>query len=174
VRRGDIIVFRSPINPAETLVKRAIGIPGDRIRIENKQLILNGRRVDEPYKMHITGYLLPYRDTFPDRPAGDIYPGAVDMLRNHVANGEVIVPAGSYFAMGDNRDNSLDSRYWGFIPRENIIGKPVLVFWSFDAPTEHLADGNIRLDHVADVALHFFSKTRWDRTFRLVRGYPLQ
>ena len=96
------------------------------------------------------------------------------MLENHVVNGEVVVPAGHYFAMGDNRDNSDDSRYWGFVPRENIIGKPLIVYWSYDAPTEHLADRNIiNFDHLKDLALNFFTKTRWRRTMMLVRGYPL-
>jgi signal peptidase I len=79
---------------------------------------------------------------------------------------------GAYFAMGDNRDNSLDSRYWGFVPRENIIGKPLVIFWSYDAPTEDWVDYNA--NHFIDLATNFFRKTRWDRTFKLVRGYPIQ
>jgi signal peptidase I len=96
------------------------------------------------------------------------------MLREHVENGELVVPPGFYFAMGDNRDNSADSRYWGLVPRENIIGKPTMIWWSYDAPTEHLADRNVNVDHLKDMALHFFTKTRWDRTFRLFRGYSLE
>ena len=76
--------------------------------------------------------------------------------------------------MGDNRDSSLDSRYWGFVPRENIIGKPLIIYWSYDAPTEQLASPNIGLDHIFDVALHFFSKTRWKRTFNLIHGYDVE
>jgi signal peptidase I len=74
--------------------------------------------------------------------------------------------------MGDNRDNSLDSRYWGFVPRENIIGKPLLIFWSYDAPTADWVDYN--LDHFIDLAKNFFVKTRWNRELKLVRGYPIQ
>jgi signal peptidase I len=94
------------------------------------------------------------------------------MLQNNVVDGEVVVPPGFYFAMGDNRDNSLDSRYWGFVPRENIIGKPLVIFWSYDAPTEDWVDYNA--NHFIDLATNFFRKTRWDRTFKLVRGYPIQ
>ena len=96
---------------------------------------------------------------------------AREMLANHVVNGELVVPSGFYFAMGDNRDNSLDSRYWGFVPRENIIGKPLLIFWSYNAPTEDW----IGYDpgHFLDVARNFYSKTRWSRTLMLVRPHPI-
>jgi len=172
VRRGDIVVFRYPLNLNETYVKRVVGVPGDRLRIVDRRLYLNGRPVAEPYKRHISGTLEPYRDNFPAALAGPVEPRALAMLRDHVANGELVVPDGHYFALGDNRDNSADSRYWGFVPRENIVGKPVLIWWSFDAPGDHLMDA-LRLDRLADVALHFFTKTRWRRTFQLVRPYPL-
>ncbi|MCX6619790.1 MAG: signal peptidase I, partial [Acidobacteria bacterium] len=103
-----------------------------------------------------------------------LYPSGRQMLDQNQANGEIIVPPGHYFAMGDNRENSEDSRYWGFVPRENIKGKPVLVWWSFDAPTDKLASGNIDLGHLADIAINFFTKTRWNRTCKLIRAYPLQ
>ena len=174
IRRGDVIVFRYPIDIRQTFVKRAIGIPGDRIRLEDKQLILNGHRVDEPYAYHKTDYLDSYRDNFPGEPDAQAPPQALDMLQNHVQRGEVMVPPDSYFAMGDNRDSSLDSRYWGFVPRDNIIGKPILIYWSFDAPTEDLANPSIQIHHLVDMVLHFPKKTRWRRTFQLIRGYPLQ
>ena len=171
VKRGDIIVFRYPLKIEEDYVKRTIGIPGDRIRIVNKQLFLNGKKLEEPYKVHKTPYIDAYRDNFPSRPNVPLPPAALDMLQHHVIDGEVVVPPGHYFAMGDNRDNSADSRYWGFVPSENIKGKPLLVYWSYEASTEDLTDFTIR--HFVDLLQHFFTKTRWRRTFMLIRGYPI-
>jgi len=173
IRRGDIIVFRYPLNIKEDYVKRAIGLPGDHIRLVDKQLILNGHAVREPYVVHKTGYIDSYRDNFPSEPNSPLPPAAMDMLENHVVNGEVVVPPGFIFAMGDNRDNSADSRYWGFVPRQNIVGTPLLVYWSFEAPTEDLTNPNIGVDHLVDIVAHFFTKTRWSREFRMIRGYPL-
>jgi signal peptidase I len=95
------------------------------------------------------------------------------MLLNHVRNGEVVVPPNCYFAMGDNRDNSSDSRYWGFVPRANIIGKPLLIYWSYDASTSALLGPTLGWRHMVDLVEHFPTKTRWSRTFRLIHGYPL-
>jgi len=175
VRRGDIIVFRFPLNIKDDYVKRAIGIPGDRIKLVNKQLWLNGHAVNEPYVVHSSSGVDSYRDYFPAQPNSPLQAPAIDMLENHVdqATGELVVPANCIFAMGDNRDDSLDSRYWGFVPRENIVGTPLVIYWSYDAPTQDLTNGNIGLDHIVDVVAHFFTKTRWSRTFRLTRGYPL-
>ncbi len=173
-KRGDIIVFRYPVDISQTFVKRCMGVPGDRIRIINKQVYLNGVKLDEPYKVHKTDYIDAYRDNFPSAPNSTIYPGAIDMLEKHVVNNEVVVPPGYYFAMGDNRDSSLDSRYWGFVPRENIIGKPLIIYWSYDAPTADLNNPSVSLTHVVDLVEHFFSKTRWNRTFKLIHGYPVK
>jgi len=171
VKRGDIIVFRYPVDISMTFVKRAIGIPGDRIRLVNKQVYRNGVKLDEPYKVNKSDQIDPYRDNFPSEPNSMVYPGAMDMLQNHVVNGEVVVPPGTFFAMGDNRDSSLDSRYWGFVPRGNIIGKPLIIYWSYDAPTDELQNPTIGFDHLKDLSLNFFSKTRWHRTFMLIHGY---
>jgi signal peptidase I len=174
VKRGDIVVFRYPVNPRENYIKRVVGIPGDRLRVVNKELHINGARVKESYAIHKTSYTDSYRDNFPSEPNTMLYDPARRMLAENLKEGEVVVPPNSYFVMGDNRDNSLDSRYWGFVPRENIVGKPVFVFWSYDTTTERLADPNfISLDHLLDLARNFFTKTRWRRTFMLIRGYPL-
>jgi signal peptidase I len=175
VKRGDIIVFRYPVDINQTFVKRCIGVPGDHIRLVDKRLILNGHSVIEPYVFHKTEYIDSYRDNFPSEPNAHLLGSAPDMLLNHVQDGDVVVPPGSYFAMGDNRDSSLDSRYWGFVPRENIIGKPLVIYWSYDASTEALADPTIlNWSHIWDMVEHFPSKTRWSRTLQLVHGYPLQ
>jgi signal peptidase I len=173
VKRGDIIVFRYPVDIKQTFVKRCMGIPGDHIKIIDKQVYLNGVPLVEPYKVHKHDYIAPYADNFPGEPYGPVDDRALDMLQNHVVNGEIVVPPNSYFAMGDNRDNSSDSRYWGFVPRENIIGKPLIIYWSYDATTEDLNSSSITLKHVLDLAENFFPKTRWKRAFMLVHGYPV-
>lgn len=169
VRRGDIIVFRYPVDPHQNFVKRVVGLPGDRIHFNNRKLYRNGQLVSETY----TQSIFPpdeYRDNFPvGTPApGEMFAPGLRMLDCCVQAGELVVPAGNYLAMGDNRANSSDSRYWGFVPAENIIGKPVLVWWSYQASETELTDA-VNLDHLLDLAEHFFSKTRWDRTMRVVR-----
>ena len=173
VKRGDIIVFRYPVDIRQTFVKRAIGIPGDRIRLVNKQLYLNGKAVNEPYVYHKSELIDSYRDNFPGEPNVHVSEPAIDMLMHHTRDGDIVVPPDHVFAMGDNRDQSLDSRYWGFVPRENIIGKPLIIYWSYDASTEALANPTISIDHIIDLVKHFPTKTRWRRTFRLIHGYPL-
>src|SRR5579859_3319979 len=174
VKRGDIIVFRYPIDISQTFVKRVMGVPGDHIRMVNQVVYRNGVKLNEPYVYHKNPYPDSYRDNFPSsEPNVMLYEPAREMLQNNVANGEVIVPPGHYFAMGDNRDNSLDSRYWGFVPRENIIGKPLIIYWSYDASTEALSNPAIGVDHLVDLLEHFFTKTRWRRTFMLIHGYPI-
>ncbi len=171
VDRGDIIVFRYPIDISQTFVKRVIGVPGDRIKIVNKEVYVNGHKLVEPYKIHRTSYIDSYRDNFPGEPNVRLYAPAQEMLEHNVEDGWLVVPPGSYFAMGDNRDESLDSRYWGFVPRGNIIGKPLIIYWSYDAPTDELVSPTINIHHIFDLAQNFFTKTRWNRTFRLIHGY---
>jgi signal peptidase I len=179
-KRGDVIVFRYPVNIDENYVKRVMGVPGDHIHLVNKEVFLNGKKLVEPYVQHIHPYIVPYADNFPSiRPDAGIpeveyaqRTRAQQMFDQDVVNGELVVPEGFYFAMGDNRDDSADSRYWGLVPRENIIGKPLFIFWSYDAPTADLV--GFTSDHFLDLATHFFTRTRWDRTFKLVRGYPVE
>ena len=172
VERGDIVAFLYPEDLRQTYVKRIVGLPGDRIRLHNGQVVRNGRRLVEPYVQHIATQPDPYRDDFPLAPEAWTTPRGRDMLQHHVRDGEVIVPPGMLFALGDNRDNSADSRYWGFVPREYVVGKPLLVYWSYDAPTAELQQWT--LDHVIDVAEHFLTRTRWKRTFLVPRSQPAE
>ena len=173
VHRGDIIVFKYPLNTQVDYVKRAIGVPGDHIRFENRELILNGKKVAEPYALHVAGNFDPYRDNFPSSPPSGLRPEAREMIEANVVNGELVVPPGYVFAMGDNREDSDVSRYWGLVPRDYIEGTPIVIYWSFDAPTQDLENPNIGLDHIVDVVTHFFTKTRWQRSLQFVHAYPL-
>ena len=176
-KHGDIIVFRYPVDINQTFVKRVIGLPGDHLKMVNRNIIRNGMQLNEPYTYHKFPYEAT-RDNFPGEPSlfaeGLQAQYQRDMLAHHVVNGEIVVPPNSYFAMGDNRDNSLDSRYWGFVSRDNIIGKPLLIYWSYRASTEDLAGTSVDslFSHMTDLVEHFFSRTRWTRTFRVIRGYP--
>jgi signal peptidase I len=179
-KHGDIIVFRFPGDITNTFVKRVIGVPGDHLKMVKRDLYRNGVKLNEPYVYHKKDDYDEYRDNFPGEPTPYMpsTPLASElqrkMLAENVVNGEVVVPPHCFFAMGDNRDNSLDSRYWGFVPRQNIIGKPVLIYWSYDATTEDLAGSTVHslLSHGVDLAEHFFTRTRWSRTFNLIRGFP--
>jgi signal peptidase I len=133
LRRGEVVAFRYPPNPREIYLKRVVGVPGDRLRIRDKVLYRNGVQVPEPYAQHVTSYMDAYRDNFPSVPEIPLPERAMDMLDNHVVNGELVIPEGKYFVMGDNRDDSADSRYWGFIQRSDVIGRPVLIYGSSDA-----------------------------------------
>jgi signal peptidase I len=157
-RRGDIVIFRSPERPNIDLVKRLIGLPGDTIQVVNKQLFVNGQKVqDDAYVEH--------KDprTFLNRP----YMSEQQRLRDNF--GPVTVPAESYFCMGDNRDLSYDSRYWGTVPAHYIKGRAFLIYWSFGGGT---SDGTWRgvgakLRELANTAFGFLTKTRWTRAFHL-------
>ncbi|HZW94958.1 MAG TPA: signal peptidase I [Candidatus Eremiobacteraceae bacterium] len=172
VRRGDIVVFHYPITPAQHFVKRVIGVPGDRVRLVNKQVFVNGVALKEPYA-HFTR---PANDLFRDNfPRLDVAPGETPdwwlLLRKLVEDGQLIVPEGHYFVMGDNRDDSYDSRYWGFVPGANIIGRPLLIYWSVrGAEGESITPSSVgdKLYHFAYAFTHLFQITRWNRTLRLV------
>jgi signal peptidase I len=173
IRRGDIIVFKHPGQPDRIhMVKRVIGLPGDRLRIVRRQLIVNGRLLDEGYKIHKTASIEEYRDNFPGPPVGPVYPEWADAMPKHVKDGWLVVPPGHYFAMGDNRDNSLDSRYWGFVPRENILGKPLVLYWSLDLNrNDYQVSGLVdRVFGVVRLVIDLPRKTRWSRLFLPVRA----
>jgi len=182
VQRGDIIVFYkpNPESPDLILVKRAIGLPGDRIHLEHGIVYLNGVAQNEPYagmprdNGDPNDAYIPYRDDFPRVPPG---PDAelteewrVDMP-THIVDGDLVVPPGKVFAMGDNRTESLDGRFWGFVPDENIVGRPMFVYWSFKTPEDQENKTSIgdRLSFMLHVVVHVFDGTRWKRTFHVVR-----
>lgn len=173
IHRGDIIVFHYPVNPAQHFVKRVVGIPGDRIHLVRKRVFVNGQPLQEPYARYFKPEPNPFRDDFPRLDVLD--PGInadwwVQMPKL-VEDGQLIVPEGHYFAMGDNRDDSSDSRYWGFVPRANIIGRPLLIYWSISDPDDAMPPAPTlgdKLYHLAYAVTHFFQITRWGRTFRLV------
>jgi len=171
IRRGDIIVFLYPVDPTQHFVKRVIGVPGDRLRLINKRVWINGKPLDEPYVRYIEPPNNLFRDNFPrtDIPALGMEGKWWLQMQKLVDDGELIIPAGNYFVMGDNRDDSQDSRYWGFVPRENIVGRPLVIYWSvrdWDQTRSSTFAG--RLNHAAYAVTHFMQITRWNRTLRLV------
>jgi signal peptidase I len=171
VERDQIIVFRYPLDPTTYFVKRIIGVPGDRIRLENKEVYRNGERLQQDFVVHKDSSFNNFRDSFPDFYAGAGFPEWMEDYKNHVKNGEIVVPPGKYFAMGDNRDMSSDSRYWGFVPRENIVGKPLLLYWSFESTSDDYREGGAGsyISRVAHVLMNFPHKTRWGRMFNIIR-----
>ena len=136
-RRGDLVVFHYPIDGSIHLVKRVIGLPGDRLRLRNGHVLLNGQPLAEPYAFYSTARPNSFRDDFPSLREADpnVDPQWWINLRRSVSNGELTVPPDRYFVLGDNRNDSDDSRYWGFVPRDAIVGRPLLVY--FELPPEH-------------------------------------
>jgi signal peptidase I len=171
IARGDIIVFHYPVDPQQHFVKRVIGVPGDRLRMVNKRVFINGKPLDEPYVHFVEPLNDQFRDSFPrvDIPARRLEGDWWLQMQKLVVDGQLIVPEGHYFVMGDNRDDSLDSRYWGFVPQENIIGRPLVIYWSVrDWDRNPSASITGRLSHLAYAVTHIFQITRWNRTLRLV------
>jgi signal peptidase I len=174
IRRGDIVVFLSPSQPGLYVVKRVVGIPGDRIRLLDGVVYRNGEVQEEAYVVQPGdgSAFDDFRDNFPNAPANvNVTPEWRLSMGNYVEGEELVVPPDSFFMMGDNREHSLDSRFWGFVPRENVIGRPVFIYWSFETPPgqyQQTAMGQ-RLRNLGSVVLHFFDKTRWRRTFKRVR-----
>jgi len=171
IARRDIIVFHYPVDPKQHFVKRVIGLPGDRLRMVNKKVYIDGKPLDEPYVHFLEPANNLYRDDFPrlDVPAFNMEGKWWLQMRKLVEDGELIVPQGHYFVMGDNRDDSQDSRYWGFVPQENIIGRPLVIYWSVkDWDQDPSPNLGARLHHLAYAVTHLFQITRWNRTLRLV------
>ncbi len=178
IRRGDIIVFKFPSTeeqeePGEHFVKRVIGVPGDHIRIFHRQVFVNGQPLYEPYIHHsFLGELRP-GDDFPP-PDSEYLRGATASwladISNHITKDELVVPPGEYFAMGDNREQSWDSRFWGFVPRTVISGRPLMIYWSYETPRDEYLRTSLgdRLEQTFDLIIHFPTKTRWRRTFMFV------
>jgi signal peptidase I len=176
VRHGDIVVFLHPDAAylGTYVVKRIIGVPGDRIHLRNGEVYRNGEKLNEPYINHDRDEPSDfYRNNFPAVPPSDpnISPIWETELPSHIQGDDLVVPPDHYFAMGDHRGVSLDSRYWGFIPKENIIGRPMFIYWSFETPSDQYrkTDFGDRIGFLAHVVLHFFDETRWGRTLKVVR-----
>jgi signal peptidase I len=174
VKRDEIAVFLSPEQPGLFLVKRIIGVPGDRIHLRDDVVYRNGVKLDEPFVRHKREHN-PYTDNFPSVPPSPMFGVRNDKwaeeMPSHIVGEDIVVPPDSYFAMGDNRDVSYDSRFWGFVPRKNMIGRPMFIYWSFVTPDNQyeMRDMSDRLGFLAHTILHFFDETRWSRTFRPVR-----
>jgi signal peptidase I len=151
-----------------------IGLPGDHVRVVDRRVLVNGAPIRENYVIHTKPERDRFRDDFPytDIPSADTEPRWWEELPKLVHNGELIVPPGRYFVMGDNRDESQDSRYWGCVPRENIIGRPFLIYWSVRAPRPADESSSSRGDKLSAFlygVTHLVQDTRWDRAFRIVR-----
>jgi signal peptidase I len=177
IRHGDIIVFRFPFDDHPYYVKRVIGLPGDRVRIADQQVYVNGKMLTEPYVVHDPSVPYdPFGDTFPTANSRYILRSSVrqewaDQIFDHVSNGELIVPPEKYFVMGDNRDRSFDSRFWGFVDRSAIMGGPVAIYWSIETTEDVSEDVSFgtRMRGFADTLMHLPSRTRWHRIFHQVR-----
>ena len=173
IHRGDLIVFHYPVNASMHLVKRVVGLPGDRLRLRDGHVYINEHPLSEPYAVYRPSAPDGYRDDFPRLSSAD--PGVDSrwwiQMRSLVSSGELTVPDGSYFVLGDNRNDSEDSRYWGFVPRENIVGKPFLIYFSLndrtDAP-EQIPPVDARDNSLGAVLGSLVDFARWDRALRIV------
>jgi signal peptidase I len=178
IHRGDIIVFHDPVDTTLHLVKRVIGLPGDHLRLRAGRVFINGQPLTEPYAVYRPGPPDNFRDNFPRFQSAD---PEIDSrwwirMRSLIDNGDLIIPTGNYFVMGDNRNDSEDSRYWGFVPFEAIVGKPLLIYFSLQqhdpdaaaALTQEATAENQRRRHPGPInSLVDFA--RWSRTFQVIR-----
>jgi len=174
IRRGDIIVFKYPFDDHPYYVKRVIGLPGDRIHISNSVVFVNGQKLREPYAVHDPLMDDPFGEEFPpaadDVPANRLRPEWAARIMDDVHDRQLVVPPGHYFVMGDNRDDSWDSRYWGFVDRRAIVGEPILIYWSVRATAEDYSDRSLggSMRGIGSTLEHLSSSTRWHRMLREV------
>ena len=159
IARGDVAVFKYPEEPERDFIKRIIGLPGDTVQLKQKKVYINGTPLDEPYVHFLEG------------PGSGNSLNEVTSLDVRENYGPVTVPADHYFAMGDNRDNSADSRYWGFLPRDYIKGKALIIYWSYESEREdyETAGAADTVKGLGSVFAHFFTKTRWERMLHQIR-----
>jgi signal peptidase I len=185
IKRGDVIVFHYPIDPSLHLVKRVVGLPGDHLRLRDGHVYIDGQALDEPYAVYRPGPADNFRDNFPRlaNPDPDVTSNWWIQMRSLVNHGELTVPPRSFFVLGDNRNDSEDSRYWGFVPASAIVGKPLLIYFSLNEPgRDDDPDGNSETPaapHVSalppprprqpSVFPRLLNFARWDRTLRVVR-----
>ena len=159
IRRGDIIVFKYPDQPDRDFIKRVIGLPGETLELKEKKIYINGKPLDEPYVHFLEE---------PHHNADLSEVTSSDVRENY---GPVMVPPNQYFMMGDNRDNSADSRYWGFMPRDYVKGRALLIYWSYEAEREDYQEGGgpiAAIRGMGSVVAHFFTRTRWTRMFHQI------
>jgi signal peptidase I len=155
IHRGDVVVFKYPDEPERDFIKRVIGLPGETLELRNKKVYINGQPLDEPY-VHFL------------EPASESQEVTSFDVRERY--GPVHVPEGQYFVMGDNRDNSQDSRYWGFLPKHYIKGKALMIYWSYESGREDYLDegAGATIARLFSVVTHFFTRTRWERLFHQI------
>jgi signal peptidase I len=148
LERQDVMVFRAPQEPDKDFIKRVIGLPGESVVVEGGEVVLDGQPIDDPFANHKASF------------------GSFHDTREPIE-----VPAGEFFVMGDNRENSRDSRYWGTVPRAYVKGKAMLVYWSYESDEQSYVSAGLAdsLRQFGNVILHFFTRTRWERTFRIIR-----
>ena len=172
VQRGDIIVFKYPFPPYPHFVKRAVGLPGDRLKIVERQIFINGEPLREPYKIHDPELPRRLNDNFPSSENYFYHwmePSWAAEVEQLIEGDEIVIPKGKYFALGDNRDNSQDSRYWGLVDRSNIIGRPLLIYWSYAQPEDEWEEVVDENPSPPNALTAFFARARWKRFFHLVR-----
>jgi signal peptidase I len=159
VKRGDVIVFKYPEEPDRDFIKRVIGLPGETLEVREKKVYVNGQALVEPYAHYLQ----------PAASASEFHEVTSFDVRERY--GPVTVPPNQFFVMGDNRDNSQDSRYWGFLPRENIKGRALIIYWSYEADRQDYQEegAGATIRGLASVFTHFFTRTRWDRMFHQIR-----